>query len=460
VLPLFPARLEQPPSTLADRAQAGPRYTSYPPATRFRNDFGPADARAELAAIPAGDPLSLYLHVPFCSQLCWYCGCNVTATRDRSRGTVYVDQVARELALLAAAVRTRTFSDLSLGGGSPNFLRTEDLLRLLGEIYRHFVMTDDAELGIELDPRDTQPAQIDALADIGFSRLSVGVQDFDPAVQKVIHRIQSEAQTRAVIDRARERGFRSVNVDLVYGLPGQTAATLRSTLDAVVSFQPDRIAVFGYAHMPHLRPHQRLVEQAAPVPGLLERATLLGTAMDRLAEAGYARVGLDHFARVGDPLVAAARTGKLHRNFQGYVVKRAERLIGIGPSAISDTGHAYWQNAVSYEDWSRAIDAGELPVARGVRLDGDDELRRFVIMRLMCDGRLPFADVEDRFGIRFVERFAPELARLAAEQRDLVELDLVAGLIAATPLGCHLIRNVCRVYDRHTAAGAGGSPTI
>lgn len=458
---MFPARLEEPGDEVVRRAQAGPRYTSYPPATQFRPGFGASDAEAQLAAIPATEPISLYVHIPFCSQLCWYCGCNVTATRDRSKGTTYVDRLVREIGLVSSALgRSHPLVELALGGGSPNFLEIDDLVRLLKTVFQHFAVSDDAELGIELDPRDTRPAQIDVLAHVGFTRLSVGVQDFDPAVQKAIHRLQSVAQTAAVIERARAQGFRSVNCDLVYGLPGQTVDSLRRTLDEVVRFAPDRIAMFGYAHLPHLRPHQKLVERAAPVPDLTLRVELLRAAMDRLADAGYVRIGLDHFARPGDPLVEAAATGRLGRNFQGYVVHRAERLIGCGASAISDSGHAYWQNAVDVDEWAQAVDAGALPVVRGVRLDADDELRRSVIMTLMCEGRLRFADVEARHGIRFADRFAPELARLEQDLGELAVVDRDAGTIVATPLGHHLIRNVCVVFDRYAAAGAGGSPTI
>jgi len=460
-LPTFPARLDEPCEVLANRASAGPRYTSYPPATQFRAGFDAADARAQLAAIPAGTACSLYAHIPFCSQLCWYCGCNVTATRDRSRGAGYVDLLARELALLGDALgEGRLLRELAFGGGSPNFLETRDLVRLIGEVLRRFTLTDDAELGLELDPRDTHPEQIDALAELGFTRLSVGVQDFDPAVQHAIHRIQTVAQTEAVVSRARERGFRSVNVDMVYGLPAQTIDSLHRTLDAVIELAPDRLAVFGYAHLPHLRPHQKLVEREHKVPGLLARAELLKTVMDRLADAGYVRIGLDHFARPHDPLVEAARTGRLGRNFQGYVVERGVPLIGVGASAISDSGHAYWQNHVDVESWSRAVEAGELPVARGVRLDADDELRRFVITRLMCDGQIAFADFEARFGVPFEHTFAPELAALERDHADLARVDRLRRAVVASPLGHHLIRNVCVVFDRYAVPGGGGSPTI
>lgn len=457
---MFPLRLVETPRVVADHAQAGPRYTSYPPATRFRPDFGSGDARAELAALPRGAPFSLYCHIPFCSQLCWYCGCNVTVTRNRGRGTEYVEQIAREIVLLRDALGERPVAEIALGGGSPNFLRTDDLVRLIATIYRHFELTDAPELGVELDPRDTRDEQIEALADIGFTRLSVGVQDFDPAVQETIHRIQSVEQTRHVIEHARRSGFSSVNADLVYGLPGQTPETFARTLDAVIAMQPDRIAAFGYAHLPHLRPHQKLIEARSPVPDLLTRATLLDGLLDRLASAGYVRVGLDHFALPDDPLVLAALNGTLHRNFQGYVPHRSDYLIGCGPSAISDSGGAYWQNEVSVDGWWKRIQTDELPVARGVRLSADDQLRRFVIMQLMCDGRIEFADVERRFGIVFDDALGHELACIEDAYGALASVDRRAGAIEATPLGHQLIRNLCRVFDRHTPEGAAGSPTI
>jgi oxygen-independent coproporphyrinogen-3 oxidase len=458
-LPMFPSRLEVGCDELASHARSGPRYTSYPPATQFRPAFAAAGAAAELAAIRAGDPISLYAHVPFCSQLCWYCGCNVEATRDRSKGTSYVDVLLREIALVAGAMGGRPrVIDLSLGGGSPNFLETSDLARLVAEVRRSFDVPDDAMLGIELDPRDTRPAQIEALAGLGFRRVSVGVQDFDEDVQTIIHRHQSAAATRAVIEHARACGFTSVNVDLVYGLPGQTPASVGRTLDEVVKLAPDRLAVFGYAHMPHLRPHQRLVERAAPVPDIPQRIELLRVVMDRLADAGYVRIGLDHFARPDDPLARASAEGRLGRNFQGYVVHATDRLIGVGASAISDSGHAYWQNHVETDAWQRDVLAGRLPVARGVALADEDELRRFVIMRLMCDGRLDFSEVEARYPIAFEERFASELAVLSAEHAALAAVDHARGAIEATPLGHHLIRNIAAVFDRY--APSSGSPSI
>ena len=457
-LPVFPARLETSCEDVASRAQAGPRYTSYPPATAFAPGFGPAEAAVELAEL--GDvPVGVYCHIPFCSQLCWYCGCNVTATRDRSRGAEYVDLLIRELDLAVSALgRRQRVAEIALGGGSPNFLAAPDLARLTDALRERFDVLPDAELGLELDPRDTTPTQIDEAAALGYRRLSVGVQDFDPEVQRAIHRTQTVEQTRAVVERARAQGFTSVNCDLVYGLPGQSVERLERTLAEVVALAPDRIAVFGYAHLPHLRPHQKLVERELAVPDLRARVELLRSVLDRLADAGYVRVGLDHFARPGDPLLDALADGRLGRNFQGYVVHRAEALLGFGSSAISDSGGAYWQNHVDLPAWTEAVTAGRLPVARGVRLDADDRLRRAVIMQLMCEGRLAFRDLEAEFGIDPASTFADELATLERDHADLARVDRAAGTLTATPLGHHLIRNVARVFDRHTRGG--GSPTI
>jgi oxygen-independent coproporphyrinogen-3 oxidase len=292
------------------------------------------------------------------------------------------------------------------------------------------------------------------------------VQDFDPAVQHAIHRQQSIEQTAGLIAAARRAGFRTVNVDLVYGLPQQSRDTLAHTLDAVIEMAPDRVAWFGYAHLPHLRPHQKLVERSGPLPDTAARAALLALGLERLAAAGYERVGFDHFARPGDALAEAARAGRLHRNFQGYVVPRADHLLAFGATGISDSGRAYWQNEPDPERWAERVRAGELPVARGVALDDDDRLRGHVIRRLLCDGELDWADVDRRFGVRFEDYFAAELARLeGAEQRPLVAVDRAARRLEATPLGCNLIRNTAMVFDRYLTAHDGGarprfSPTL
>ncbi len=447
-----------PVETLREFVVPGPRYTSYPPATRFTPAFAEHAAGAELERLRTEDPdapISLYSHVPFCSSLCWYCGCNVVATKNRARGTGYLDLLLRELTLLAERVGRRPIAELALGGGSPNFLRVPDLERLVAAVNAAFDRTDDAIFGVELDPRDTPVETVAALAAAGFRRLSVGIQDFSAEVQRLIHRHQSEEQTREMIAEARRQGFTAVNGDLVYGLPGQTPETFAATLDAVISMAPEQVALFGYAHLPDRIPHQKLVERDGPVPGLPERAELLEVALRKFDAAGYEKIGLDHFARPDAPLAAAARAGTLHRNFQGYVVKKADYLLAIGATGISDTGRAYWQNA-PLVDWEEKVRAGHLPVIRGVRLTDDDILRRHVITRLMCDGSLELDAVEAAFPIDFEDYFASELAAFAEpDAARLATVNRSARRIDATDLGRHLIRNVCMLFDPHLDGPSG-----
>lgn len=449
------------PARLARFVESAPRYTSYPPATEFRPGFGEREARAELGRLRADidSPLSLYLHVPFCASLCWYCGCNVVATSKRERGTSYVDVLADEIALLAdAAGAGRRVVELALGGGSPNFLAPRDLERLFAAVRAAFRLADDAEVSVELDPRDTREEQVAVLAALGLTRLSVGIQDFDPAVQAAIHRLQSSEQTRRLFEVARRLGVDRINADLVYGLPRQTTETLARTLDEVIDLEPRRIALFGYAHLPSLRPHQRLVERAGPLPDAGGRAALFSLAVDRLTRAGYQMVGIDHFARPDDELAVAARDGRLHRNFQGYVVRRAEALLGCGATAISDTGGTYWQNDGDLASWQRRIEAGELPVARGVALGGEDRLRRQVITRLMCDGAIDFAAVESDWPIHFEEHFAEELARLGSDDfAELCAIDRASRRLAALPPGRFMLRNLSRVFDGYARASDGAT---
>jgi len=444
---------------LVRAAKRGPRYTSYPPATEFRSDFGPADALAELRTLAErpGEPVSLYLHVPYCRSLCWYCGCNVTITRDRQRGTSYVDRLLEELAMVSRATGPHPLAELSLGGGSPNFLDPDELARLTDAVRAAFPPSADAELGIELDPRDTTDEQVEGLAKLGFTRLSVGVQDFAQEVQEVINRQQSFEQTRDLIAHARAAGFRSSGIDLIYGLPLQTPATLTRTIEHVVDIGPERIALFGYAHVPQMRPAQKLVARHG-LPGVEERAGLFLLAVERLVAAGYQRVGFDHFARPDDPLARAARDGTLRRNFQGFTVPRGEAVIACGASAISDSGGAYWQNHPNVDEWERALAAGELPVVRGIRLSPEDRLRREVIYALMCRDRLDWTSL----GIPdFDAHFATELASLeGGEFKELVEVSREHHTIAPTPLGRELIRNVCMVFDRYVDGRKPASTTI
>jgi oxygen-independent coproporphyrinogen-3 oxidase len=407
------------------------------------------------------DGISFYAHIPFCSKLSWYCGCNVLITRDRSRGGAYVDTLLREFALYQEELSDCGLEELSLGGGSPNFLDKEDLRRLVRGVQELFPARENALLGIELDPRDTTEEQVRVLADIGFRRLSVGVQDFDEGVQDTINRHQSYEQTSELVHLARKEGFNSVGLDLVYGLPGQTEDSFAKTLVSVVAMEPDRIALFGYAHLPHIMRHQRLVERQ-PIPDIGARALLLTTAIHILCEAGYVRVGFDHFALPSDPLAKAAKAQGLHRNFQGFTVPKGGPLLACGVTGISDTSGSYWQNLTKLDEWEAAINAGKLPVARGLALSQDDKIRRHLINRLMCDSVVRFKEMEDCFGIDFPSYFSYELGQFEDEKyAELAAVDLEEGTIVPTRIGFELIRNLCMVFDSHLrGAKPSGSTTI
>ena len=456
------------PETLAKLATKGPRYTSYPPAPHFQKDFGDSNARAHLGAIsdrlaaPNADAgVSLYAHIPFCSKLCWYCGCNVKITRDRSKGERYVKTLLEEIRLYAGLLPGAGLSELSLGGGSPNFLSSASLRSFVDGVRAVFPFRDQARLAIELDPRDTSLQLVEDLAQMGFTRLNVGVQDFEQKVQDTINRHQSREDTEALIAHARAVGFQSAGVDLIYGLPGQSEESFARTLDAVVGMAPDRIALFGYAHLPHIMTHQRLVERE-PIPDLGARAQLLTAAIRHLCEAGYVRVGFDHFALPHDPMALAVRNHELQRNFQGFTTTKGGPLIACGVTGISDTGDAYWQNTSDLDAWQADIEAGHLPIARGLTLSREDHIRRDLIYRLMCDSRVDFAALEARHSISFSEFFQYELEQLQKpEIAQLVDLQLDAGTLSPSPLGFELIRNLCMVFDPHLRGkAAAGSTTI
>lgn len=450
------------PEVLLKHVKPGPRYTSYPSAAEFSDSFTVADADAELARIKntPDEPISLYLHIPFCTRLCWYCGCNVTITRKQHVGADYVDILCREIEMLAAAIGPkRGLSELAIGGGSPNFLASEDLARVSAAVRSSFELTEDAELGVELDPRETTEGQVALLSEFGFNRVSVGVQDFAPEVQRIINRKQSIEQTTDLIDCARACGYKTVNMDLIYGLPAQTAESFAQTMDVVCDLGADRIALFGYAHLPHLRPHQKLVEREGPIPNTELRAELLGVAFQRLSKAGYLRVGMDHFALPDDELITAAHDGRLHRNFQGYVVRRANSLLACGVTGICSTESAHWQNLTDIAEWKAQIESGKLPVRRGITLDRDDQIRAYVITRLMCDAELDWSAVDDKYGLVFEDYFATEVQELAGpEYGDLVTVDRDKRRFEATPLGCNLIRNVCMVFDNYRKPPVEGRP--
>ncbi len=446
---------------IADRAMVAPRYTSYPPATAF----GPQTDRlamAELARLGKDRaPLSLYVHVPFCRSLCRYCGCNVTVTRNVERGDSYVDTLATEMVRVAEALGgAAPLTEVSLGGGSPNFLRPEALKQLAAAIDRYFAVAPDARRSIELDPRATTPEQIDVLAAAGWNTVSIGVQDFDLAVQDVIGRHQSVAETAALVKAVRAAGVDDLNMDLIYGLPRQTEESMAITLDEVIALSPDRIALFGYAHVPDLRPQQRLLEKKSRLPDRYERAALVVAASTRLRAAGYVALGLDHFAKPTSRLAHAAAEGRMTRNFQGYAERLAEAVIGVGASAISSTPRAHWQNHAEVAAWSAALEAGGLPVHRGLALSHDDRIRADAITTLMCNGELDLAALDRRWDIDSEAYFADALAALA-DDTDLAEFDRPAHTVRATALGRVLIRNVCARFDRYFTPGTRrGSATV
>jgi oxygen-independent coproporphyrinogen-3 oxidase len=431
----------------------GPRYTSYPTAPQFSASFGAAQLR-EAAQASNGDPiprrLSIYVHVPFCLRPCFYCGCNRIITRDLSRTEPYLARLYREIDLTAALFdRDREVIQLHFGGGTPNFLSTAQLREVVDSLRRQFHFSDSParDISIELDPRFISPAEVAELADIGFNRASLGVQDFDPLVQEAVNRIQSVQETVAIIDACRANGFRSVNVDLIYGLPKQNAEGFSRTLDTLIDARPDRVAVYSYAHLPEMFKAQKQIE-AADLPTPEAKLALLQLAIDKLGAAGYVYIGMDHFALPDDDLAQAQARGGLHRNFMGYTTHADSDLIGLGVSAISHIGDSFSQNPRDLVSWQAALDAGRLPVFRGMKLSEDDQLRADLIQSLMCQGEIPIAALERRYAIDFQTYFAHALQKLQPLLADgLVRID--PGLIKVTTPGRLLLRNIAMCFDRY-----------
>ncbi|HYG42958.1 MAG TPA: oxygen-independent coproporphyrinogen III oxidase [Bordetella sp.] len=439
---------------LAKLDKNGPRYTSYPTADRYDTCFGPAQYRAALncraqdSARHGARPLSLYVHIPFCESLCYYCACNKVITRHHERAARYLDALQREMALHARLIGTgEPVSQLHFGGGTPTFLSDEELENLMAGLRSHFRLLPHAEVSIEVDPRTVSRERLAHLARLGFNRLSLGVQDFDPAVQRAVHRIQSYESVRDLVHSARGLGFASVNMDLIYGLPLQTPASFARTLDQVCGLRPDRIALYGYAHLPErFKPQRRIVP--AELPDGETRVALLGSAIARFLQAGYDYIGMDHFALHDDALARARREGRLHRNFQGYSTEPDCDLVALGVSAIGRVGTTYSQNAKTLDDYYARIEQGEFAVERGLAMSPDDLLRRDVIMAIMCQGRLEFGTIEQMHGIDFDGYFSAELAAL----QDLAGMGLVRcepGALQVTELGWYFVRAVAMVFDRH-----------
>ena len=444
------------PELIARYDQAGPRYTSYPTAVQFHDGFGADDyARAAQASNATGRPLSLYFHIPFCDTVCFYCACNKVATKDRTLAQPYLDRVYRELAMQSALFdRRRVVEQLHWGGGTPTFISRAQMTELMAATRRHFRLLDDdsGEYSIEIDPREADPDSVRLLRDLGFNRMSLGVQDFDPRVQRAVNRIQTEEQTFAVLDAARGNGFKSVSIDLIYGLPLQTVEGFARTLDRITAASPDRLSVFNYAHLPERFKAQRRIN-AAELPTPAEKLAILRMTGERLAAAGYVYIGMDHFAKPDDELARAQRDGTLYRNFQGYSTHSDCDLVGIGITSIGMVGPTYAQNVKTLEEYYERIDAGRLALFKGLTLSRDDEIRRDVITRLICHFRLRFADVETRWDIAFADYFADELARLSQMVAD--ELLLVgAEGIEVLPRGRFLIRNICMAFDAYLRSAA------
>jgi oxygen-independent coproporphyrinogen-3 oxidase len=434
-------------------SQSGPRYTSYPTADRFTERFDYSDylkAVARLRTRGGIRPLSLYIHIPFCAQLCYYCACNKIITKKTEKAAVYLEYLKREIEIQAHLFEgMNEVEQLHFGGGTPTYLSDEQMGELMDHLRSWFRLAPDSrgEYSIEVDPRTVTPERVHSLRRQGFNRLSLGVQDFDPDVQKAVNRIQPEAETRAVMAAARAARFRSISVDLIYGLPRQTLATMESTLAKVIDADPDRIAIYHYAHLPRLFKSQRRINED-DMPDSETKLQMLSLCIERLTAAGYVYIGMDHFAKPHDDLAVAQRQGRLHRNFQGYSTHAEADLVACGVSAISAVGGTYSQNAKTLDAYYSAIDRNELPVVRGVRLNLDDTLRRSIIQMLMCNFELSTAAVEQDYPITFADYFAVELEKLAEMERDGL-VTLSEGWITVTPAGRLLIRNICMVFDRY-----------
>ena len=434
---------------LAKYDGAVPRYTSYPTAPHFSAAVDARTYESWLDALDAGHGVSLYLHVPFCRRMCWFCGCHTKITRRDEPIARYARHLESELALVRTALGARFRVDhVHWGGGTPSVLTAADFAALSDAVDRAFTGYGAAEVTVEIDPRTLDRDRVAALAAAGVNRASLGVQDLDPAVQQRINRIQPYAVTARALDWLRGAGITRLNLDLMYGLPGQTVAGVADTAERVAALEPGRIALFGYAHVPWMKRHQRLIDEAA-LPGRGERLAQFEAAAERLLARGYVRIGLDHFARPDDPLARAAATGALHRNFQGYTTDEAAVLLGLGASAIGSLPQGYVQNRAPIGDWQRAVAAGRFAVARGIALDDDDRRRCRLIERLMCDLAVDLDGVAGQG-----EDFAPERSRLGPMVEDgLVRID--GERLEVTEAGRPLLRTVCAVFDRYLESGTG-----
>jgi oxygen-independent coproporphyrinogen-3 oxidase len=438
------------PELIAKYDRRIPRYTSYPTAPHFQPGVDHVIYRSWLRSLPEQSRCSIYLHVPFCTQLCWYCGCHTSVARDHQPVAAYAELLEREMELVAHECGRLRTEHVHWGGGTPSMLEGAEIERLMATLRRRFHLVANAEVSVELDPRFLTQARVRDFAASGVNRASLGVQDFDPRVQRAINRVHSYETTAAAVGWLREAGMRSINFDLLYGLPYQTVESVVATVNRAAALGPDRIALFGYAHVPWMKKHQKLLPEVA-LPNAAARAEQCAAAARRLAEHGYARVGFDHFARPDDSLARHLDDGRLHRNFQGYTTDEAPVLLGFGVSAIGSLPQGYIQNAADFTVYRQRIRSGSLATARGIRLTGEDALRRDVIERLMCDMAVDLASVARRHG-RKAEDFVPELIELDQLVSDgIAQRD--GWRIAVTEEGRPLARTVCAVFDEYLGDG-------
>ncbi len=431
--------------------QSGPRYTSYPTAVQFTAEFNEQSYQEAARQSNSGDQaLSLYFHIPFCDTICFYCGCNKIATKDRSKAQPYLDRVYRELEMQSQLFdSSRIIEQLHWGGGTPTFISNQQMTELVEQTGRHFNLLDDdsGEYSIEIDPREATEETVHLLRQLRFNRMSLGVQDFDDDVQKAVNRIQTEKQTMQVLEAARKEGFRSISIDLIYGLPFQSEKSFERTLDRIIDVSPDRLSVFNYAHLPEIfKPQRRINEENLPSPQ--EKLDILTMTADKLASAGYVYIGMDHFAKPDDELAIAQREGSLYRNFQGYATHAECDLVGIGVTSIGMVGPTYSQNLKSLDEYYEAIDNGRLPVFRGLKLNNDDQLRRDVITELICNFQLDFSKVGEKWNISFSDYFASELKQLKSMQDDEL-INISGSMLTVMPKGRFLIRNICMIFDAY-----------
>ncbi|QWK20566.1 MAG: oxygen-independent coproporphyrinogen III oxidase [Hydrogenobacter thermophilus] len=427
----------------------GPRYTSYPPATEFHEGVKEGDyIKKLLESNERKRPLSLYFHIPFCESACWFCGCNVIISHRKDVSRRYLEYIYREMDMLKSYIDpSRSVVQLHWGGGTPNFLTSEEIRELFGKIRENFSFDPSAEVSVEIDPRYLSEGQLETFADVGFNRVSMGLQDLDEDVQKAINRVQPESLMRKVMKELRSLGFKSINIDLIYGLPYQTPEKFKRTIEKTIELDPDRVAVFNFAYVPWIKPLQRKIDASA-LPPPEDKLKMLEMTIELFQSAGYVFIGMDHFAKPDDELAQAQKEGTLWRNFQGYTTKKGVDLIGIGATSIGMLYDGYFQNYKTIRDYYMALDGNKLPVMRGYLLTYEDLIRREVIMDLMCNFTCSFEKIESMFGINFEMYFERELSELKNMEKDGL-LEIKDRRISVLPEGRLLIRNIAMVFDEH-----------